>query len=294
MRQTPGFAVVIVSILAACVIGTAPTVADPISAEQDQESRVLSDRWNITLGYFEPDFSTGVAAGFGGLLGAFVDVERTLGMTEDLGVFRLDGFYRFNTTHAIDWTYTVLNRDGLNTIDEQIKFGDPPKEFRVGAVVASKFNTTLFAANFKYSFINNGKVDAGVSAGLFTFEYDLELAGKAAIIPEDPNDPPTTAEDELVSTRLLAPLPAFGIFIDYAVRKNLIFRANVRALNIEFGDFTGKFLDTKFTLDWYFYKHLGIGIGAARTSIDFKDEGDDPFLVKYEYGGFMAYVAIAF
>ena len=42
------------------------------------------------------------------------------------------------------------------------------------------------------------------------------------------------------------------------------------------------------------YKHLGIGIGAARTSIDFKAEGSDPFRVSYNYGGFMAYLAIAF
>ena len=53
MRQTPGFAVVIVSILAACARGAAPIIADPLP-EQDQESRVLSDRLNITLGYFEP------------------------------------------------------------------------------------------------------------------------------------------------------------------------------------------------------------------------------------------------
>jgi hypothetical protein len=289
MRQTPGFAVVIVSILAACVLGAAPALADPLPG-QDQESRVLSDRLNISLGYFEPNFSTTVAAGFGGVLGAFINVERQLQMNESLGVFRLDGFYRFNARHAIDWTYSTLNRDGITVIDESIEFGDPPQEFRVGAVVASKFNTTLFATNFKFSFINNGKVDAGVSAGLFTYEYDLQLAGKAAVL-DPPGEP---VSDQLADTRLLAPLPAFGMFVDYAIRKNLVFRGNVRALNIEFGDFTGKFLDTKFTLDWYFYKHLGIGIGAARTSIDFRDDGDDPFRVTYEYGGFMAYLAIAF
>ena len=289
MRQLSRSLTALLVLVAACTLCTAPALADPLPG-QDQESRLLSDRLNVSLGFFQPDFSTNVAAGFGGLLGAFINVERQLNVTEDLGVFRLDGFYRFKPKHAIDWTYTVLNRDGTTVIDERIEWGEPPMEFRVGAVVDSTFDTTLFAVNYKYSFVNNGKIDAGVSAGLFTYKYELELAGAAAIV----EPPGQLAAHEVADTRLLAPLPAFGMYMQYAVRKNLIFSGNIRALNIEFGDFTGKFLDSRFTLDWFFYKHLGIGVGFARTSIDFKDQGSDPFSVDYEYGGFLAYASIVF
>jgi len=277
------------ALLASFTLGLSPAAADSLPG-QDRESRVLSDRFNVTLGGYEPQFSTDLAAGFGGVLGAFINVERTLGLQEDLSVFRLGGFYRFKPRHAIDWTYSVLNRDGSALIDEQIEFGDPPMEFEIGAEVASTFDSTLFALNYKYSFINNGKVDAGVSLGLFTYSYDLELAGQAQVM----GDPGGLTAFEQVSTRVLAPLPAAGIFISYAVRKNVIFRADVRALNIEIGDFTGKFSDTVFTLDWYFYKHVGVGIGASRTAIDFKDEGSDPFLIDYSYGGFLYYVSVVF
>jgi hypothetical protein len=277
------------ALITLATIGAIPTAADPLPG-QEQESRILSDRLNVTLGGYQPDFSTNIAAGFGGVLGAFIDVEQTLGLQEDLGVFATTGFYRFRPKHGIDWGYNVLNRDGVRTIDETIKFGDPPMEFRVGAEVATTFNSTLFAVNYRYSFINNGKVDAGVSAGLFTYTYDLELTGEASV----QGDPGMSTTLESADARVLAPLPAFGIFVNYAVRKNLIFRAEVRALNIEISDFIGKFSDVRFTLDWYFYKHLGIGIGSSRTSIDFQDKGSDPFLVEYSYGGFMGYLSIVF
>jgi hypothetical protein len=273
--------------LTSFVLGLSPAAADPLPG-QDRESRLLSDRLNVTLGGFQPEFSTDVAAGVGGVLGAFVNVERTLGLDEDLNVFRLSGFYRFKPRHTIDWAYSVLNRDGVALIDEQVEFDG--RVFELGAEVASKFDSTFFGLNYKYSFINNGKVDAGVSGGLFTYDYDLALVGEARLVGEGESE----ATLQQADTRVLAPLPALGIFINYAVRKDLVFRAEVKALNIEVGDFTGKFNDSLFTLDWYFYKHVGIGIGGSRTSIDFRAEGDDPFRVDYEYGGFVFHVSIVF
>jgi len=287
MKRSVGISALAVVMLA--LIGATPALADPLPG-QDQESRILSDRFNVTLGGFQPDFDTTIAAGFGGVLGAFINVERTLGLEEDLGVFRLSGFYRFKPKHAIDWTYTVLNRSGASEINETITFGNPPKEFELGATIESQFDSTLFALNYKYSFINNGKIDAGVSAGLFTYEYDLRLEGRAFIS----GDPGSAIDGEAADARVIAPLPAVGIFISYAVRKNVIFRGEMKFLNIDIGDFVGKFSDTLFTLDWYFYKHVGIGIGASRTSIDFQDKGSDPFLIAYSYGGFLGYVSIVF
>jgi hypothetical protein len=48
----------------AAVISTLPAEAAKLKG-QEQESRLLSDRFNIALGVFAPDFRTEVAAGFG-------------------------------------------------------------------------------------------------------------------------------------------------------------------------------------------------------------------------------------
>jgi len=280
----------IATLLITCVLGTAPTSAAPLPG-QEEERRLVSDRLNITLGGFRPDFATDLAAGFGGPLGAFINVERTLGLDEDLGVFVLTGQYRFRPRHAIEWGYTALDRSGTARVFEEITFGDPPQQFTVGALVQTKLDSTLFAVNYRYSFVNNGKLDAGVSGGLFTYAYDIGLVGEAFLVGGDP----MATEVQDATTRVIAPLPAFGIFIDYAFAKNFVFRGAVRALNIEFGDFTGKYLDTRFTVEWYFYKHLGIGIGTSGSSIDFRDTSpDDPFRVTYDYSGYLAYLSIVF
>jgi len=291
MRKFPVSVGKIVLFLVVCALAAPSLLADPLPG-QTEERRLLSDRLNVNLGGFQPDFNTDLAAAYGGsALGAFINVERTLGVEEDLGVFITSGMYRFKTRHAIEWTYTTLNRDGATNIDEEITWGDPPKTFKLGAYLDSTFDSSLFAVNYRYSFINDGKIDAGISAGLFTYSYDIELVGEAFLV----SDPGTSQGTQQADTRVLAPLPVFGIFIDYGFAKNFVFRGAVRALNITFQDFTGRYLDTRFTVDWYFYKHLGIGLGAAGTSIDFRDDGDsDPFRVNYSYHGLLGYFSIVF
>lgn len=290
MRPVLRSVAAIATILATCMLGTEPTSAAP-RPEQDEERRLVSDRLNITLGGFRPDFTTDLAAGFGGPLGAFINVERTLGLDEDLGVFVLTGQYRFRPRHAIEWVYTALDRSGTANVFDEITFGDPPQQFTAGALVQSKFDSTLFAVNYRYSFVNNGKLDAGISAGLFTYAYDIALVGEAFLVGDDP----MLTEVQEAATRVIAPLPAFGIFIDYALRKNVVFRGCVRALDIKVRDFTGKYMESRFTLEWYFYKHLGIGIGSSATSIDFRNASpDDPFRVTYDYSGYLAYLSIVF
>jgi hypothetical protein len=270
-----------------------PALADPLPG-QTHENRLLSDRLNVTLGGYQPDFNTDLSAAFGGsILGAFINVEQTLGVEDDLSVFLTTGLYRIKTRHAIAWTYTVLNRSGTASIDETISFGDPPQFFDLGANVETTFDSSLFGVDYRYSFINDGKIDAGVSAGLFTYSYDISLVGEAFL--GTPENPGASEGVQDASTRVLAPLPAFGIFIDYVFAKNFVFRGAVRALNLTVGSFEGKYLDSRFTVDWYFYKHLGIGVGAAGTSIDFRDDGNsDPYRVSYSYHGYLGYFSIVF
>ena len=90
------------------------------------------------------------------------------------------------------------------------------------------------------------------------------------------------------------PVPAFGMFISYAIKPKLIFKGDAEFFNLETGDFEGRLVDTKFTLDYFFSQHVGVGGGISTTDLRFNDVGDDPFGVNYRYTGLLVYLSLAF
>ncbi|NIV29006.1 MAG: hypothetical protein GWN58_05690, partial [Anaerolineae bacterium] len=75
----------------------------------------------------------------------------------------------------------------------------------------------------------NGRTEAGIAAGISTYEFDLSLAGDS-IINEDvggqpgngpPDDP--IVEHVRSETEILAPIPTLGIFLRHALTPALQF-----------------------------------------------------------------------
>jgi hypothetical protein len=97
------------------------------------------------------------------------------------------------------------------------------------------------------------------------------------------------AEDDL-----LAPVPTFGIFLNYAFLPNLVFRVKADLIDLDVGDFEGKLTDTTVLLEWYFSRHVGVGLGVNRADIDVRDAGEDPFLIDLSQSGVLGYVSFAF
>ena len=72
----------------------------------------------------------------------------------------------------------------------------------------------------------------------------------------------------------------------------LIFRGEASFLDVDVGDWDVRILDTRFTVDWYFSKRVGIGGGLAATDVNVGNSGpDDRFFAAYEYSGGIIYVS---
>ena len=79
----------------------------------------------------------------------------------DVSTVRLDGWYRFGKKHRIAWTYWSTSRDGVSTYDgEPIDVGDIT--INPGDSVTISEDSTLFAANWTYSFLNTAKYPEAV------------------------------------------------------------------------------------------------------------------------------------
>jgi hypothetical protein len=250
---------------------------------QTHESRYLSDKFQIGVGAFIADFTTDAAIGFAGKLGTQIRLEDDLGVKEDQSSFLLEGQWRFKPKHALGWSFYRFTREGTTILDEQIEIDD--KIFVVDATLDTEFDSDTFALVYRYSFINNGKTEAGISAGLSTFNYGIEAEGEALI--GDPNSPTTDVAS--ADESLLAPVPNFGMYINHAFTPKWVLRLGAGFLNLEVDDFDGRFTWTRGTVDWYFIKHFGVGGGFASSNLKFTSSGDDPWSVDYRYSGFLLY-----
>jgi len=58
-------------------------------------------------------------------IGTLIDFEENFDLDSSETVLRIDGFYRFNKQHRIDWTYYNSRRDGNAIATQDYIIGDP-------------------------------------------------------------------------------------------------------------------------------------------------------------------------
>lgn len=173
----------------------------------------------------------------------------------------------------------------MATLSETIQFGD--EIFDVDALVASSFDTTLIKTAYKYSFINNGKVDFGLSVGVSTFIFDFEVVAEGSA-----GGGPSEVQAE--SEQQVAPVPVLGLHVDYTIRPGLILKASGEIFDLDVDDFEGKVTDFRVSIDWYPFEHFGFGAGFNDVRLDFSDVGIPGFMVDYDFDGLMAYASYVF
>ena len=58
-------------------------------------------------------------------IGTLIDLEDNFNVDSSENVLRIDGFYRFNKRHRMDWTYYRSRRDGSSVATQEYVIGDP-------------------------------------------------------------------------------------------------------------------------------------------------------------------------
>jgi hypothetical protein len=107
IRRAASTALVLVPILA----------ANPVLAEEAD-----FDRFSLSLGVFLTNRdSTAQLDGDVPNSGTPVDLEGDLGLDKSDSVFRLDGYFRFNEKHRIDFSAFDLSRSASKQIDKDIE-----------------------------------------------------------------------------------------------------------------------------------------------------------------------------
>jgi hypothetical protein len=248
----------IFSLLTILVILVASTAVAQEQAEP-RDTRVLDDRISIRLIGGLVDFSTDVAAGRS--LGALIDLEDVLGFDESIGTIGIQGHWRIsrNRKHALHLRFGDFNRDAYKNVEGTV----PILDLEFFGELASRFVNQVGSIEYQYSFINHHKTEAGMTAGFGIYRYELELEGQVMVVDGSGED----SEFRKESVGVVAPVPAFGFYINQALRPDLIFEIRTSFIDLELGEHNGRIFSSWGSLTWYFSRHIGVGIGVSASDV---------------------------
>jgi hypothetical protein len=213
-----------------------------------------TERFSLKLGTFSVNESNVTVRidSSRGILGTVIDFEDTLDVQTATDVGRLDGYYRFNPRHRIDFSYFKIERDGTTTLLEDLDFGD--ELFEAGGVVDTVHNSEILKVSYSYSFIHVSQFEFGIGAGLHTTKITLGL------------DVPDIGQEERVDGT--APLPVFNFRGRFNFTPKWSMRGKFEWFTLEFDDYEGAFTDSLLSLEHQTFKNVGFGIGVNRLNME--------------------------
>jgi hypothetical protein len=256
---------IVLTVVIAMLIGGA-SVGWTQEEKPVQTNRYLGDRWNVRLFGNLTELTSDVAAGRE--LGALINLEELLGFDDQIGTWGIDAFFRFtkNRKHAIRVTYADYSRDAYAAISGSVPILDV--EF-IGEV-ASEFGNQIGTVSYLYSFTNTGKTEAGILAGLGFYQYKLALEGRYIV-----DNDPTLEEFGQRAESILAPVPAIGFYVNYAVLPNLIVDLRTSFINLAIDVHEGRIFNSQGNLTWYFLRNFGLGVGLSSSDVVYENTGGD-------------------
>lgn len=245
------------------------------------------DRWGLDLGFFTTNFSTELRLDSEELgLGTTIDLEDDLGMESDRGDFRLNGYYRFNPRHRIQFGYTRWKRTAEKVLDEEIQWGD--EIYQVNATVSSEFKADWYKLAYKYSFVHNDDVEVGASFGVSTYALSGQLAAKAEV------ENGQSAERQVESEEVVAPIPVVGIHVDWRLAPSFSLWFSSEFFDARVSGYDGTLTDSIAGFDWMFTKPVGVGLAYNYVSLRVDKDAKADFRVRYSYDGLFAYLKMRF
>ena len=240
---------------AAWILAVLATVATPLAAAQGDE------KFSLSLGAFIADSDSVTRLDVSGEArrGTPVDFETDLGLDASDSVFRIDGYYRFNDRHRIDFSAFDLSRSATTQIKKEIDWQGTI--FPISANVDSDFDLNIYKLAYTYSIILREKGYVGLTAGLYTADIGTRLSA-ADIANREGGD-------------VTAPLPVVGVRGEYQFAEKWSFRASGEFFSLEYQDFDGSLTDFYAGVDYQLFEHVGIGLGLNSVRIDMEVENND-------------------
>lgn len=211
------------------------------------------EKFSISIGVFLTDRDTDTRLD-GDVLGTGtpVNLEDEFGLDKSDSVFRLDGYYRFNERHRIDFSVFDLSRSASTQIDRDIDWNDTL--YPINAAVDSQFDLDIYKVAYTWSFLHREKGYIGATLGLYVADIgtsvSAEMIGASSV------------------GGVTAPLPVLGLRAQYEFNEKWSARGSAEFFALEYGDFTGSLNDLYVGIDYRLFERVAVGVGWNSVEID--------------------------
>jgi hypothetical protein len=250
------------------------------------------DKFSVNLGVFISATDSSVRIGSG--LGVDIDVEDLLKLDTETSVFRLDSYWRYtqNRRHRLDFTWFSIRRDGATSVGQNFTIEDPNNPgntitIPAGTEVTSYFDLDIFRLGYSYSFFQDDRIDLAAQFGLFVMPISAGLSATGFVNGAEAAD-------------ITAPLPAFGLRIDFALTPKWYLRNGIEVFYLKYDNFEGSLYSGKMAVEYNPWKHVGIGLGFENFRVNLQADGEDyPGIdfrgnLEYNYVGLQLYGRVFF
>jgi len=246
------------------------------------------DTWKIQLGgMFVNNFETDMQLGKKGFpVGAKINTKDQLGLDNDTAVFRLDGYYRFNNVHSMEFSYFSVRSEGRRYVDKEFEWnGDTLSD----VLVNSYFNMDIYKLNYAYSFYHNSDIELALLAGFHITGIDLGLSAEGVVNGEE-------KQKRSSGANVTVPLPVFGFKGEYTIIPQTLF-ANVKSeyFFLKYDVYKGAFIGNAINVEYRFLDHYGLGLGFSNYTLTAEMEDSDKKVnVENRLSGVTAYLSYTY
>jgi hypothetical protein len=212
-----------------------------------------SHKFSVSLGVFVNDRESTTTVGVqGNRSGTEVDLEKDLDLERSDAVFRLDGYYRFNDVHRIDFSAFDLSRSSNKVLESDIDWAGV--DYPAGTTVDSKLDLNIYKLAYTWSFLRRDKGYLGITGGLYIADMDLLIAVENA--------------GEASGGGVTAPLPVIGLRGEYQFSEKWSLRASGEFFALEYDAFDGLLTDLYVGVDYQLFDNASIGVGLNSVHMD--------------------------
>jgi len=249
----------------------------------------VHDKWKINVGsMYVSSFETELQWSRKNFpVGAKINTKDQLGLESETAVFRLDGYYRFNKTHKIEFSFFGVNSDSGRSLEKELTWDG--KVISAGAQFSSYFDMKVYKLNYAYSFYHNDKIELALIAGVHVTQVDIGYSAHGEIDG-------VASASATSSSSITAPLPVIGFEGQYAITpKKLFVNYEANYFYLRTNDYAGAITSTALKLEYRFIEHVGVGVGYNINNIIVqKDNGTDKINIDNRLSGAIVYMSYTY
>jgi len=251
--------------LAVGIILISFVMAAPAWCKNNENDTGPWEKFAVNAGAFIADVNSKVLIGSG--VAFDMDTEKILGLDNTNSLFRLGASWRFsnNRHHRLDLSWFAFRRNGERTFTEDIIIENPigdPIVINAGTQVSSTFDFDIYQLMYSYSFFQDDRIDLAISVGTFIMPIDFSMQANGLVEGDG-------------TLEFTAPLPAFGLRMDFAVTPKWVIRSGTQFFYLKYQSFQGRLLEFQGAVEYLPWKNFGLGLGFDTFAMDLQAENED-------------------